>query len=145
MGASSALTDNSVATEESDDLVSGVRPRPILPDIESATESTDAVLRVRAPLERNRLHAAFRAIVELGMRIVRAEVQAIGGESIQTLHVIEADERRLSASRLLQARAALCSVHGASRPVSSGHEEGKAHAKRLRSISPITEAPKWPQ
>src|SRR5437867_1403921 len=112
MGVSSALlkSRNGVPIA-ADEPVSGVRPRPVLPKLDGAGATSTSVLRVRAPLERNHLHAAFRAILDLGMRIVKAEVRAVGRDAIQTLHVLEADERAPSASRLSEARAALRSIH----------------------------------
>jgi hypothetical protein len=111
----------------------------MLDPIEEA--STSSVLRVRAPLERNHLHAAFRAIIELGMRIVKAEVRTVGRDAIQTLHLIEADDRKPSASRLSQAKAALRSIHGSSRMVASNRDADLPRPKRLRT----TGNDKWPR
>lgn len=145
MGASSALLKNhGRAQSPSEDPVSGVRPRPVLPDIDGVGEAPTSVLRVRAPLERNHLHAAFRAIVELGMRIVKAEVRAVGRDAIQTLHVLEADERAPTASRLLEARAALRSIHGPSRLVGPNRDGERRRPKRLRTALPTGNV-KWPR
>lgn len=113
----------------------------MLPAIAPAGEAPTSVLRVRAPLERNHLHAAFRAIVELGMRIVKAEVRTVGSDAIQTLHLLEADERTPTASRLSQAKAALRSIHGSSRMVASNRDVERSRGKRLR----VNGNDKWPR
>lgn len=107
-------------------------------------DAPTSVLRVRASLERNHLHAAFRAIMDLGMRIVKAEVRAVGRESIQTLHVLEADERAPTASRISEARAALRSIHGPAHLVGPERKTEKPRAKRLRVALP-TGGVKWPR
>jgi hypothetical protein len=145
MGASSALLKHNDRTQNtSEDPVSGVRPRPFLPELDGVGEAPASVLKVRAPLERNHLHAAFRAIVELGMRIVKAEVRAVGSEAFQTLHVQEADERAPTASRLSEARAALRKVHGPSRLVGSHRDTPRPRPKRLRAALPKGND-KWPR
>jgi hypothetical protein len=145
MGASSALLRNQHRTQTTrEEPVSGVRPRPVLPEVDRVGEAPTSVLRVRASLERNHLHAAFRAIVELGMRIVKAEVRTVGRDAIQTLHVLEADERAPSASRLSEARAALQSIHGLSRLVGPNRAPESPRPKRLRAALPNGNL-KWPR
>ena len=145
MGASSALLKHHDRTQStSDEPVSGVRPRPVLPELDGVGDAPTSVLRVRSPLERNHLHAAFRAIFELGMRIVKAEVRTVGREAFQTLHVLEADERAPTASRLSEARAALRSIHGRSHMVRENGDTERPRSKRLRAALP-TGGVKWPR
>jgi hypothetical protein len=145
MGAASALLKNRDHTHvTSEEPVSGVRPRPVLPENDGVGEAPTSVLRVRSPIERNHLHAAFRAIMELGMRIVKAEVRAVGREAIQTLHVLEADERAPTASRLSEARAALRHIHGPSHMVRPNGQLERPRGKRLRAALPTGDV-KWPR
>jgi len=81
--------------------------------------------------------------MDLGMRIVKAEVRAVGREAFQTLHVLEADERAPTASRLLEARAALRSIYGPSH-LARNPSTQRPRPKRIRAALPTGDT-KWPR
>lgn len=142
MGASAVHSDRTYRKViKEDEPVSGVRPRPALPDFETAGPS--AVLEVVTPRKANRLHAGYRAMLDLGMRIVRAEVRAVGSHVLQKLYLREADERALSDDRLSAARAALRDVHGASRLLEPERAKEQPRAKPLRTSRERMGAVKW--
>lgn len=101
------------------------------------------MLEVVATIKKNRLHAGYRALVELGMRIVRAEVRTVGRHVIQKLYLGEADERELSSDRLFQAREALQNVHGPTRLLEPRRRNAKPRAKPLRIGPPFIGAVRW--
>jgi len=140
MGALPALAKRGYRSADSEEPVSGVRLRPVLPPV---AEGGSAVLEVMAPLKTNRLHAGYRALLELGMRIVRAEVRAVGSHVLQKLYLREADERALSDARISQARAALRDVHGPSRLLEPNRKLQNPRAKPLHSALPSMGTVKW--
>jgi len=142
MGVSAAYSDRAYRKASKDDEpVSGVRPRPVLPELENPGPT--AVLEVVTPRKSNRLHAGYRAVVDLGMRIVRAEVRAVGSHVLQKLYLREADEGALSDDRLCAARAALRDVYGASRLLEPQRASVEPRAKPLSTSAEKMGAVKW--
>jgi hypothetical protein len=142
MGALPAFEQDGFHSVGDMDPASGVRPRPIWPS-DGESGGKPAVLELMTPRKSNRLHAGYRALLELGMRIVRAEVRAVGSHVLQKLYLREADERALSDARLSEARAALRDVHGPSRLLDPDRKPTRPRAKRLRDGAPVIGAAKW--
>jgi hypothetical protein len=66
-----------------------------------------AVIEVMAPKANNPLYRAFRALRDLGVQIVHAEVSAMSDFTVQRFHLLESDGRSLEPGRLSEVLAAL--------------------------------------
>jgi hypothetical protein len=66
-----------------------------------------AVVEVKAPKANNPLYRAFRALRDLGVQIVHAEVSAVSDVMIQRFHLVEGDGRSLEPGRLSEVLIAL--------------------------------------
>ena len=66
-----------------------------------------AVIEVKAPRANNPLYRAFRALRDLGVQIVHAEVSAMSDFTVQRFHLVECDGRSLEPGRLSEVLAAL--------------------------------------
>ena len=77
------------------------------PAVRVVENALQAVVEVKAPKANNPLYRAFRALRDLGVQIVHAEVSAVSDVMIQRFHLVECDGRSLEPRRLSEVLAAL--------------------------------------
>jgi hypothetical protein len=68
------------------------------------------VVEVEAPKSSNPLVRAFRALTEIGVRLVHTEVRVATDSVVQRFHLLEPDESPLSPPRLMLALTALATA-----------------------------------